>query len=99
MMKRIIGKVKIFVNYIYRILVAIFLVTFMIYVFLSLFSEEALLDPKVINQISLIVIILSLPGITDQIAKTIKPESNSKKITCKCPNCKHLVVLEFNEKE
>jgi uncharacterized membrane protein len=98
-MKRMYKKIYYYFNFVCKIFIAVLLVGYMVLVLFSLTSEDVLLDTKTINMIALMMILFSLPGITDQIARLFNPNLNKKKIACKCPNCRHLVVLEIEENE
>ncbi|WP_236418785.1 hypothetical protein [Paenibacillus sp. JJ-223] len=61
-------------------------------------DQKALLNAAIINSLTLIMALISLPGILVQLVSLL--EINEKKtftVTTKCPNCRHLVDLKVKE--
>lgn len=63
-----------------------------------LIDKNSLLNAATMNSITLIMGLVSLPGILVQLISML--EINEKKrftFTTKCPNCKHLIDLKLTE--
>ncbi|MBP3950325.1 hypothetical protein [Bacillus suaedae] len=88
-------KIKGIYKRVYLAILGLFLIGLMLVCIVSLTFEQLLLDPKIINGITLLMVVLSLPNLSDQLLSEFS--ERKKKITCKCPNCKHLIKMEFTE--
>jgi ABC-type methionine transport system permease subunit len=65
---------------------------------LTLADEEALVDSKIVNFIAIFAIFLSLPGAFMQLITMILPEKKKLIVKQKCPNCKHLIEYQIEER-
>jgi uncharacterized membrane protein HdeD (DUF308 family) len=84
-------------NYIFRVLLAVILILFMILVFLTLGNKELSPNAQVLTFISLLAVLFSLPGIVQTLADVYNPKKKKFKLTCECPNCKHLIHMSMVE--
>ncbi|MGN7167940.1 hypothetical protein ACTHSJ_18940 [Paenibacillus cellulositrophicus] len=64
----------------------------------ALADKKALVNSALINSITLILGLLSLPGIIVQLISMLTINEKKKYIAeTKCPNCKHLVDIKLRE--
>lgn len=98
-MKKIIKKVKI-IYYIVLILVITIFVFLLGIIMFGILGDKAALNNAVnINAVTLLLGILSLPGLAAQLISLVTVENEkSYKLTGKCPNCKHLSEFKLEEK-
>lgn len=81
----------------FRIFLAFFLVGFGFFVYFTLTSEELNQNQQILTSISLIAVILSIPGIINTFAEELNPKRKKYKLSCKCPKCKHLIQMDMVE--
>jgi hypothetical protein len=84
-------------NFIMRLMVAVIIVFYILYIVLVLINKELIVNSAVVNSIAIVGLLLSLPGIIDQLAKDLNPKKKVYKLSCKCPNCKHLIEMDMKE--
>ncbi|PAE21972.1 hypothetical protein [Robertmurraya siralis] len=90
-------KIKNICGLIYRIILAISIVAFAFFVFITLMNKTLSQNQQILTYISLVVVLLSIPGIIDTFAKELNPKKKKYKLTCKCPKCKHLIQMDMIE--
>lgn len=90
-------KIKRLCSYIYRIILAISIVAFAFFVFITLTNETLSQNQQILTYISLIVVLLSIPGIINTFAEEFNPKKKKYKLSCKCPKCKHLIQMDMVE--
>lgn len=97
-----IKKIWKWIRFIYALLFIISI--FLLIVFLALLilgmliDQKTLLNAAIINSLTLIMALISLPGILVQLVSLL--EINDKKtftVTTNCPKCRHLVDLRVKE--
>lgn len=93
-MKKFIKKIY---NKMYATIWVILFFSLFIFLFVELFKNSRDFDTEII--LPLLVIVLTLPNIAETIVKEIRHEKKILKVSCKCPNCRHLVQLEMEEEE
>ncbi|MGN7403070.1 hypothetical protein ACTHO0_24755 [Cytobacillus praedii] len=91
-------KIKRIMNLIFRICLAIFLIIFMITTIGTLLIQDLRLNTDVMSIISLTMVLLSLPGIIDSLADEYNPKRKKVRLSCKCPNCRHLIEMDVETK-
>ncbi|WP_044893677.1 hypothetical protein [Bacillus alveayuensis] len=84
-------------NFIIKLMIVVLLVSYMLSAILVLLNKELIVNSVVVNSIAIVGLILSLPGIVDQLAKELNPKKKIYKLSCKCPNCKHLIEMDMKE--
>lgn len=90
-------KIKKTFNFVYRISLAVILIGFMFFTFFTLIIEDLRMDTNTMSIISLVVVLLSLPGIVDTIANEVNPKKKNFKLSCRCPRCKNLIEMDMKE--
>lgn len=90
-------KLKKIINIIYRILLVLFLIGFMLFTLLTLTIKDLRMNTDTMSIISLVVVLLSLPGIIDTISNDVNPKKKIYKLSCKCPRCKNLIEMDMKE--
>ncbi|KAB2334273.1 hypothetical protein [Bacillus mesophilum] len=90
-------KVKTFFSLTYRIFLALTLTGFGALVFLTLASKELSTNTQILTSISLVAVLFSLPGIINTLADEYNPKKKLYKLSCKCPNCRHLIEMDMKE--
>jgi uncharacterized membrane protein len=91
------SKIKGIYNYIFKVFLALSVILFMIFVFITLASKQLNHNAQVMTYISLVTVLLSIPSIVDSLAKEFNPKKKVYKLSCKCPNCRHLVQMDMKE--
>jgi uncharacterized membrane protein len=90
-------KIKRIYEYIFRVILALIVILFMIFVFITLASKDLNHNTQVLTYISLVAVLFSIPGIVNTLAEEFNPKKKKYKLSCKCPNCEHLVEMEMEE--
>lgn len=90
-------KVKKLYSYIFKILVAFSIVGYGALVFITLSSKSLSQNQQILTFISLIAVLLSIPGIVNTISEELNPKKKKYKLTCNCPKCKHLIQMDMVE--
>lgn len=90
-------KIKRAYNFMFKAFLAIILILFMVLIFLTLASKELNQNTQVLTFISLLTVLFSLPGIVNTLGEEFNPKKKVYKLTCKCPNCKHLIEMDMKE--
>ncbi len=85
-------------NLILRICLTGMIILLIITTFLAITLKELNQNTQLITTISLIMVLLNIPGIIDQLAKEFNPKKKEYKLSCKCPKCKHLIQMDMKEK-
>ncbi|MGE7667390.1 hypothetical protein ACQKMN_16950 [Ureibacillus composti] len=90
------GKIKSIYNKFSLIFLGIMLLLFLIIVVATLLIE-GIKGTDSITLISLVAVILSLPGTINVLIDEFKPQKKTYKLSCKCPKCKHLIEMDMKE--
>ncbi|MDQ0176007.1 hypothetical protein J2S08_001843 [Bacillus chungangensis] len=90
-------KTKKVFNLFFRVCPAIIIIAYTFIVFLLFIDNKLITNTTLINQVSVMAIIFSLPGIIAQIATTLNPKKKIYKLSCRCPKCKFLIEMDMKE--
>lgn len=90
-------KIKGIWNYSFRVILALAIILFMVFVFLTLANKELSHNTQIVTVISLIAVLLSMPGIINTFAEEYNPKKKVYKLSCKCPYCKRLIQMDMKE--
>lgn len=91
------SKIKEIYNYSFKIFLAVSVLSFIVFVYITLGIKQLNHNTQVITFISLVAVLLSMPGIIDSLVKEFNPKKKVYKLSCKCPNCKHLIQMDMKE--
>jgi hypothetical protein len=91
------SRIKTVYNYIFKVCLALAVIFFMIMVFFTLAFKQLNENTHVMNFISLVTVVLSMPSVIDSLAKEFNPKKKVYKLSCKCPNCRHLIEMNMKE--
>lgn len=92
------NKINGIMNKVFRICLAIFLLMFMLITIGTLLIKDIRVNADVMSIISLTMVLLSLPGIIDSLANEYNPKRKKVRISSKCPNCRHLIEMDIEER-
>jgi hypothetical protein len=90
-------KVKNISNMIYRIFIALILVLFTVLVFITIGNNELNQNTQLVTFISLMMVLISIPGIINQFADEFNPKKKTYKLSCRCPKCTYLLEMDMKE--
>jgi len=90
-------KIKKTLNHIYRVFLALLLLVFLVMILVTLMVKDLRLNTNIMSIISLVVVVLSLPGIINTLTEEFNPKKKTYKLSSKCPNCKHLIEMDMKE--
>jgi hypothetical protein len=91
------SKIKTIYSYVFRICLALVVILFMVIVFLTLANKELNQNTEMLTNISLVAVLLSMPGIVNTLAEEVSPKKKIYKLSCKCPYCKRLIEMDMKE--
>jgi uncharacterized protein YpmB len=91
--------VKIIWLIIYIISVTLFVGSIAVMTWLTAANNKAVDNSHIVNYLSLMIGLVSLPGAFIQLIKIVELNKNKEFIaTMSCPNCKHKIDLRIHEK-
>jgi hypothetical protein len=70
---------------------------FSLAVYVTLINKDMYSDTNLITKMSLFMMLMSLPGVGIQLAELLNPKKKVYKLSCKCPNCRHLIQMDMKE--
>ncbi|NRD81142.1 hypothetical protein HPT25_28020 [Bacillus sp. BRMEA1] len=91
------SRIKGIYNYFFRVFLALSIILYMILVFFTLASKELSQNTYIVTFISLAAVLFSMPGIINTFVEEYNPKKTVYKLSCKCPNCKHLIQMDMKE--
>ncbi|MFJ8262706.1 hypothetical protein ACIQ4I_12255 [Rummeliibacillus sp. NPDC094406] len=91
-------RTKDILNRFYKFYIAIILILFLFYSIFILIVKGIAGDLDSLTLISLVAVILSIPGIINTFVDDLNPQKKEYKLTCNCPKCKSLIVMDMKEK-
>ncbi|MDR7239142.1 hypothetical protein [Neobacillus drentensis] len=91
------SKIKKIYSYIFRVCLALIVILFMVFIFFTLASKELNQNTEILTFISLVAVLFSMPGIINTLAEEVNPKKKVYKLSCKCPNCRHLIQMDMKE--
>lgn len=92
-------KLKSIYTNIFKVILALAVISFMVLVFFTLASKQLNHNTQVLTFISLVTVLLSMPSIIDSLAKEVNPKKKVYKLTCACPHCQQVVEMDMSEEE
>lgn len=90
-------RLKTLYNRISKIVMGSALLFFLLILILTLLLEGTTGGLDSVSIISLTALVLSFPGIINTIAEEYNPTKKTYKLSCRCPNCKHLIQMDMKE--
>ncbi|MGM0903045.1 MAG: hypothetical protein ACQEXB_18350 [Bacillota bacterium] len=91
------NKIKKWINWFYRVCLAIFVFFFFIFLFIALLVPGLINDSQTVNTIAIIGLIISFPSIASQLAQEVNPKKKTYKLSAQCPKCRYLIQMDMKE--
>ncbi len=93
----VLEKVKKINNRIFLVAFGLFLLLFMFFTIFTIIYRSINGNFDSITWISIVAIVLSIPGIVKTFTEEYNPKKKTYKLSCHCPKCKHLIQMDMKE--
>lgn len=90
-------KVKRINNKIFIVVFGLFLLFFMFFTIFTIVYRSINGNLDSITWISIVAVVLSIPGIVKTIVEEFNQKKKTYKLSCHCPKCKHLIEMDMKE--